>query len=115
MPLLLAKPNGSKTIINVTSLASNLAGKGTIGFNICALATNRLTEDVAAKYNCDGVMVYAVHPRAVWTTPPPGMPPQMEDFSKDELGLCGVFILWWLREKRKWLSGRYLSATWDVE
>ncbi len=29
--------------------------------------------------------------------------------------LCGGFLTWLTREKREWLSGRYLSAAWDVD
>jgi hypothetical protein len=33
----------------------------------------------------------------------------------DDVGLCGGFLTWLTRERRDWLSGRYLSATWDVD
>jgi hypothetical protein len=33
----------------------------------------------------------------------------------DDVGLCGGFLTWLTSERREWLSGRYLSATWDVE
>lgn len=29
--------------------------------------------------------------------------------------LCGGFAVWVTAEKRKWLGGRYVSATWDVD
>lgn len=29
--------------------------------------------------------------------------------------LCGGFLVWLTKEKRTWLSGRYLSVTWDVD
>lgn len=32
----------------------------------------------------------------------------------DDETLCGGFLTWLTSEKRPWLSGRYLSATWDV-
>jgi hypothetical protein len=28
--------------------------------------------------------------------------------------LCGGFLVWITKGQRSWLSGRYLSATWDV-
>jgi hypothetical protein len=31
------------------------------------------------------------------------------------VGLCGAFLVWLCRERRTWLNGRLLSATWDVE
>lgn len=33
----------------------------------------------------------------------------------DDPGLAGGFLTWLTKEKREWLSGRYVSATWDVE
>ena len=32
----------------------------------------------------------------------------------DDVGLCGAFCVWLSREKRMWLNGRLLSATWDL-
>jgi hypothetical protein len=32
----------------------------------------------------------------------------------DDIGLCGGFLTWLTASKRDWLSGRYLSAPWDV-
>ena len=33
----------------------------------------------------------------------------------DDVGLCGAFCVWLSREKRMWLNGRLVSATWDVD
>lgn len=33
----------------------------------------------------------------------------------DDVGLCGAFCVWLSREKRPWLNGRLVSATWDIE
>ena len=35
----------------------------------------------------------------------------------DDPGLCGGFLVWLTktREDRLWLSGRFLSATWDAD
>jgi hypothetical protein len=33
----------------------------------------------------------------------------------DTTELCAGFMVWLTKESRAWLSGRYLSATWDVE
>lgn len=115
MPILLASTDGAKAIVNISSLASHFAAVGAVGFNITALATNRLTENVAETYADVGVVAYAVHPGTVVTTPPPGMPEIWLQGMHDEPGLCGAFLIWLTKEKRDWLSGRYLSANWDVE
>ena len=33
----------------------------------------------------------------------------------DDVELAGGFCVWLTKEKREWLSGRYLDARWDVE
>jgi hypothetical protein len=32
----------------------------------------------------------------------------------DDAGLCGAFCVWLSHEKKMWLNGRLISATWDV-
>lgn len=115
LPLLLASPNGAKTVVNITSFSSHFATMGAMGFNISELATNRLTEAVAETYGEQGVVAYSVHPGMVRTTPPPGFPEAMLEFAHDDPGLCGAFLIWLVKEKREWLTGRYLSSNWDVE
>jgi hypothetical protein len=33
----------------------------------------------------------------------------------DDPALCGGFLTWLTRERREWLSGRYVSVNWDVD
>ena len=33
----------------------------------------------------------------------------------DEEGLAGAFCVWLTKEKREWLSGRFVSCNWDVD
>lgn len=86
-----------------------------MGYSISALATNRLTEWVAGAYAEHEVLAYSVHPGAVKTTLAPGMPEWILDASQDDPALCGAFCIWLVKERRKWLSGRFLMANWDVE
>jgi len=115
MPILLASKGGAKAIVNISSFSSHFAAEGSVGFNISALATNRLTENIAETYAGDGVLAYAVHPGMVLTTPPPGLPDMWLQGMQDDVGLCGAFLVWLTKEKREWLSGRYCSVNWDVE
>ena len=116
LPLLLKSKGGAKTIVSITSAMSHFASMGAIGYNISELATNRLTEAVAEAYGGEGVLAFAVHPGIVATMPPPiGMAPEARAWATDEVGLCGAFLLWLVKERREWLSGRYLSANWDVD
>ena len=116
LPLLLKSEGGAKTIVNVTSAMSHFASMGAIGYNISEVAVNRLTEAVAETYGGEGILAYAVHPGIVATMPPPiGMAPEARAWAVDDVELCGAFLLWLVQGRREWLSGRYLSANWDVE
>jgi NAD(P)-dependent dehydrogenase (short-subunit alcohol dehydrogenase family) len=117
LPLLLKTKDGARTIINITSAMSHFGALGAIGYNISELAVNRLTEALAEAYLDEGILSYCVHPGIVATMPPPmGMEsPDARPMAKDDVALCGAFLLWLVKEKREWLSGRYLSANWDVE
>lgn len=33
----------------------------------------------------------------------------------DDPSLCGGFLTWLTKERREWLSGRYVAAAWDVD
>ena len=114
LPLLLSSPQGAKAIVNVTSFASHFANMP-LGFGISELANNRLTEGVAELHKAQGIVAYAVHPGMILTTPPPGLPQHCLDQLHDSPGLCGAFLIWLVKEQREWLSGRYMSANWDVE
>jgi hypothetical protein len=37
------------------------------------------------------------------------------DILADDEGLAGAFCVWLSKEKREWLSGRFVSCNWDVE
>nr|POF11564.1 short chain dehydrogenase andi [Quercus suber] len=115
LPLVLANgTDTTKAIVNISSIGGHVSGP--LGFSISALATNRLSQRVAEAYADQGVFSAAVHPGAVWPEQPPeGIPAHMRDFSNDEVGLCGSFLVWLVKEHREWLNGRYVDATWDVE
>lgn len=115
MPYLLAgPPNKTRAIANISSIGGHVSGP--LGYSISCLATNRLSQRVDESYADQGVCCYAVHPGAVWSDgPKEGLPERMRDFSKDSQDLCGSFLVWLVKERRQWLSGRYVDATWDVE
>jgi len=114
LPLILSGGSVTKAIVNISSVGSHVSGP--LGFSISALATNRLSQRVAESYADQGVICCAVHPGAVKPeVPPPGMPARLLEMSHDSPSLCGAFLIWLVKEKRDWLNGRYLDATWDVE
>ncbi|EGP82672.1 uncharacterized protein MYCGRDRAFT_51174, partial [Zymoseptoria tritici IPO323] len=113
VPLLQATPNGIQAYVVITSLASQVKDSEMtpIAYNLSKLAVNRMAEQIHADhFERDGVTAFAGHPGTVLT-------PQTERHAMltDDVGLCGGFLTWLTKEKRMWLSGRYLSVNWDTE
>lgn len=113
LPLMLSCDSAVRTIVNISSIGSHLPGP--LGYSISGLATNRLSERVADAYADQGVICCAVHPGAVPSTSTVAVSEHTRNASHDSPFLCGAFLIWLVKEKREWLNGRYLDATWDVE
>jgi NAD(P)-dependent dehydrogenase (short-subunit alcohol dehydrogenase family) len=119
LPLLVETKDGPQTLVVVTSLAAHSAASAwtPIAYNVSKLAVNRLVEHVDADHReRDGIHAYALHPGAVLT--PQTQNHQGEGWQEllsDDEGLAGAMCTWLSKEKRAWLSGRYVSANWDVD
>ncbi|KAJ4358911.1 hypothetical protein N0V95_002617 [Ascochyta clinopodiicola] len=131
---LLRESDGAKMFIAVNSLATLITSGHIANTAYCVskLAQARLMEYIAEQYGKEGVLSIAVHPGAVLTemaeqTAPESMMPCTYPRSgrglrvligtdlTDDAGLCGAFCVWLSREKRMWLNGRLISATWDID
>jgi NAD(P)-dependent dehydrogenase (short-subunit alcohol dehydrogenase family) len=114
LPLLLK--GGEKTIINLGSIGAHLTRPTASAYQSSKLALLRLTQFTAAEYEKDGILAYVVHPGAVPTEMVLlNLPPQFRHKAADKPELAGDSIVWLTQERREWLSGRYLSASWDLE
>ncbi|KAF2435089.1 NAD(P)-binding protein [Tothia fuscella] len=121
IPLLEATRDGPQAYVVITSMASQLPHSQftTMAYNLSKIAVNRMAEHIHNDHNeKDGIQAFAVHPGAVLT-------PQTELHSTekgdaweqvltDDVGLSGGWLTWLTKERRDWLSGRYLSVNWDV-
>jgi NAD(P)-dependent dehydrogenase (short-subunit alcohol dehydrogenase family) len=117
VPVLL-DAGGARALVVVNSLASCITAGPIANTAYCVskFAQARLVEFVAEQYRAQGVVAVAVHPGAVLTemadeTTPESFRPHLVD----SVDLCGAFCVWLTREKRAWLSGRLVSAKWDVD
>ncbi len=121
--LLIAPENPSKvrSYIVMTSLASQLSESSFVpaAYNIAKLANNRMAEHMAQDHKSEGLLAFAVHPGAVLTPQTANHSTQKGDawdtLMTEDVGLCGGWLTWLTKERREWLSGRYLAVTWDVE
>jgi NAD(P)-dependent dehydrogenase (short-subunit alcohol dehydrogenase family) len=66
LPLLLGTPKGLKTVLGITSMSSHFASPS-IAMGMSKLALNRFMEFLAASYEAEGLMSYALHPGGVKT------------------------------------------------
>ncbi|CAO2649419.1 Nn.00g068040.m01.CDS01 [Neocucurbitaria sp. VM-36] len=119
IPVLKDSPGGAKTFIAIGSFAACIINGhiANTAYCISKFAQARLVEFVAEQYGGeDGVFAIAVHPGAVNTEMADRTTPEsFRPYLTDDVGLCGAFCVWLSREKRMWLNGRLLSATWDLD
>ena len=76
----------------------------------------RFTEFLEVEYGARGIIPIAYHPGAVMTELVHGLPQEVLDDAAfiDTPELAGDAIVWLTKERREWLSGRYVSCNWDV-
>ncbi|KAK4560638.1 hypothetical protein LTR86_005216 [Recurvomyces mirabilis] len=122
VPQLLATKDGPQAYVCITSIAGHCTDSSLtpIAYSLSKTAINRMVENMHHDHKAEGLQAFSVHPGAVLT-------PQTElhhttqlgsawtDLLVDDVGLCGGFLTWLTKERRGWLSGRYLSSNWDVD
>jgi NAD(P)-dependent dehydrogenase (short-subunit alcohol dehydrogenase family) len=105
---------GDKTIINLSSIGAHRIRPGMSGYQISKLALLRLTEFLAVEYAGQGLLAYAIHPGGVMTELAGRMPAYTHPLLVDKPELAGDTLAFLAAERRDWLSGRYVSANWDM-
>ncbi|KAL8854001.1 MAG: hypothetical protein Q9221_001124 [Calogaya cf. arnoldii] len=115
LPLLL-KGYG-KTIVNITSIASQFLVSGASAYSTSKLAMLRLSEFTNVEYGAQGILAYSVHPGAVPTELATDVMPKAmaSAFLIDTLALSGNTIVYLTQKRQEWLAGRYISVNWDME
>ncbi|KAL8644182.1 MAG: hypothetical protein Q9226_007894 [Calogaya cf. arnoldii] len=119
IPILLASEGGAKALIAISGTGAWLVDGPVAHAAHCVskLAQARLVEHMGNNFSQEGLLAVAVHPGCVWTDTSKLAPDMFHQYLTDDAGLCGGFLVWLtMKEKdRLWLSGRFLSATWDVD
>ncbi|KAK8073187.1 Short-chain dehydrogenase/reductase SDR [Apiospora phragmitis] len=120
VPLLLSSsatssPAGGQ-MININSVAAHNLRPQASAYGTSKLAALRLTEFLLVEAGEQGLVSYSVHPGAVLTNlAKDGMPPETLAGLTDKPELVAETVAWLTGERRGWLAGRYVSATWDME
>ena len=113
VPLLLKST--TKTIINISSGGAHVMFPGASGYQTTKFALCRLTEFIDKEYYQQGLIAIVVHPGGVKTELAMNMPPEKQDVLTDTPELAADTLVWLSRERRDWLSGRFVSVSWDME
>ncbi|GBE89715.1 Short chain dehydrogenase citE [Sparassis crispa] len=114
LPLLI-ECGGDKTIINMSSAAAHHILPMGSAYLTTKLAMLRFTELLVTEYGSQGVIAYAVHPGSIRTDMGLFLGKDWEHTLIDTMALATDTLLWLLRERRAWLSGRYVKCLWDME
>jgi len=123
VPLLLGSERGAKTFVAVGSIAACLR-RGPIantGYVVSKMAQVRLVELLGEQYGAQaegGLLALSVHPGAVMTEMArSNTPDEFVPYLVDDVGLCGELCTWLSRHRGElqWLTGRLISANWDME
>jgi NAD(P)-dependent dehydrogenase (short-subunit alcohol dehydrogenase family) len=115
LPLLLKSENGSKTILNLSSIGAHVITPTASGYQMGKLAILRFGEFLNAEYAKEGIISFGVHPGGVMTELAMALPKEMHQLLTDTPALAGDTMVWLTSERREWLRGRYVSCTWDMD
>ncbi|KAK5120683.1 hypothetical protein LTR85_006041 [Meristemomyces frigidus] len=120
IPLLLSTEGGAKAFMAVSTLAVMII-RGPFAnstYTVSKAAQLKLMEKIHEEYSGEGLAAFSVHPGAVWTEMNASHTPEaFKPFFADSPDLCGSWCVWLTKDgsQKHWLSGRLVSASWDVD
>ncbi|KAL9609805.1 MAG: hypothetical protein Q9167_005459 [Letrouitia subvulpina] len=118
LPLLLKSEGDLKKILNVTSVGAFVTSPGMSAYQSSKAALLRMTEFVAKEYKDQGITAIGLHPGNIITDivgGEEGLSEELRPIFVDTPELAADTMVWLTTERRDWLSGRYVSCTWDME
>jgi NAD(P)-dependent dehydrogenase (short-subunit alcohol dehydrogenase family) len=134
VPLLMQTINGLKTMVNINSVASHNLRINASAYGTSKWAVLKFTEFLLVEHAHQGLLAYSVHPGGIMSKLAEAMP--KETHSGRPQIPCGMFLMKRLTSTialtdtpeltgdtiayltqlpRKFLTGRYVSCTWDME
>ncbi len=119
VPLLLGTENGAKSFIAIGSLAGCIRSGIIANMDYCVskMAQTRIVEYLGEQYGKEGVLAVCLHPGAVKTPMAEGNTPEaFIPYLTDDIDLCGAVCVWISKQVKElhWMTGRMMSATWDM-
>jgi len=115
LPLMVETEGDAKVVVNVSSVAGiGHFRPGASAYYGTKLALLRFTEFIELEYGAKGIVPIVIHPGGVLTTMAKDLPEEIQKLLIDKPELAGDFIVWLSKDKKEWLSARYVSCNWDV-
>lgn len=115
IPLLLAKKDSLKTVLNVASIWGLTYFPAGSAYQISKFALLRFSEICNAEYGGRGLLSFSLHPGAVATEITVPLKPEIAQFLIDKPEMRGNTIVWLTAERREWLAGRFVNGQWDMQ
>jgi NAD(P)-dependent dehydrogenase (short-subunit alcohol dehydrogenase family) len=106
-----------KTIVNTASVGAWKISPGLSNYQTSKLALVRLTDFIAAEHADDGISAISIHPGNIATDMLGDinrLPEEVRVAFTDTAALCADGLVYLTKERREWLSGRYVNMTWDM-
>ena len=73
-----------------------------------------MTELIEVEYAASNILPIAFHPGAIPTDMGSSLPEDFHHILIDTVDLAADSLVWLTEARKEWLSGRYVSANWDV-
>ncbi|KAK3387783.1 hypothetical protein B0H63DRAFT_470908 [Podospora didyma] len=112
LPLLLKSE--LKTVLAVSSIGALLISSGASSYQIAKFAACRFVECVDQDHHAEGIIAIALHPGGVRTELGLNLPDSFHQLLIDTPELPADHMVWLAKERREWLSGRFVFSNWDV-
>jgi NAD(P)-dependent dehydrogenase (short-subunit alcohol dehydrogenase family) len=104
-----------KTFATTASVGAFVANPGLSDYQISKLAVLRLTQFFSVENAENGIIAFSIHPGNIWTDMIGGeIPDPLKAVFTETPELCADSLVWFTKERREWLNGRYINCTWDL-
>ncbi|KAF5380274.1 hypothetical protein D9757_007950 [Collybiopsis confluens] len=115
LPLLIRSSEGLKTILNISTIGVHALTEGLSAYQTSKLAILRLSEFIQMEYEDKGIICFTLHPGLIATDMAYQLPEDLHVIFVDTVEIAAHSIVFYTKERREWLGGRYISAQWDVD
>ena len=113
IPLLLK--SSIRTILTTSSAGAHMPIEHMVSYQTSKTVLCRFAEFVAKEYEAEELVVLPIHPGDVLTDMAGIMGEELAVIFKETPELTGDSLVWLAKEPRVWLSGRFVSVTWDMQ